>query len=246
MAAAVEGCRQQGAVTVGFENAQPDALSRRHDPEMIAHRHFDEGRDVEQLFLLLPDAGRADLARSYRQHVGVDIAKGVADLVDHQRELATAAIAEIDRERIEAEPEQPGITQEQHPPAGEIDAMPGGAALYIEAQRRSVALTVIGFPETVERRAIHAEQRRLLVGFVQPVKIDQKAHHPIAEAMAHRFEPRMHDFAEVERGGMSGDVVDPLGHRYSAASASSGGASRHGAVAPSASATARPERSPSS
>ena len=36
------------------------SLGRRQDPEMIAHRHLDEGRDVEQLVLLLPDAGGAD------------------------------------------------------------------------------------------------------------------------------------------------------------------------------------------
>ena len=81
--------------------------SGRRNPEMIAHRHLDEGRDVKQLVLLLPDAGGADLARLHRQHVGVDVAEGVADLVDDQRQLAVGAIAEIDRQRIEGVAEQP-------------------------------------------------------------------------------------------------------------------------------------------
>ena len=59
-AAADEGRGEQGTFAVGLENAQFDALSGRRDAEMIAHRHLDEGRDVKQLFLLLPQAGIAD------------------------------------------------------------------------------------------------------------------------------------------------------------------------------------------
>jgi len=44
---------------------------------------------------------------------------------------------------------------------------------------------MIGLPETVQRRAIDAEQRRLPVCGPEPVQIDQQAHDPIAEAMAH-------------------------------------------------------------
>ena len=58
----IEGGSQQGAFAVGFQNSQLDALARRQHAKMVAHRHFDEGRDVEQLVLLLPHAGVADFA----------------------------------------------------------------------------------------------------------------------------------------------------------------------------------------
>ena len=59
---------------------------------------------------------------------------------------------------------------------------------------------MIGLVETVERRAVDAEQRRLPVGLIEPVEIDQQAHDAIAEAMAHRLQPRMHHLAEIKRG----------------------------------------------
>ena len=58
---------------------------------------------------------------------------------------------------------------------------------------------MVGLVEAVERRAVDAEQRRLPVRVRQPVEIDQEAHHAIAEAMAHRLQPRMHDLADVKR-----------------------------------------------
>ena len=82
---------EQGTLAVGLQDAQFDAFSRRRDAEMVAHRHLDEGRDVKQLVLLLADAGRADLARPHRKHVGVDFAKRVADLIDDQRQFAVGA-----------------------------------------------------------------------------------------------------------------------------------------------------------
>ena len=60
---------------------------------------------------------------------------------------------------------------------------------------------MIGLVETVERRAVDAEQRRLPVGLVEPVEIDQQAHDAVAEAMGDRLQPRMHHLAEIERGG---------------------------------------------
>ena len=63
---------------------------------------------------------------------------------------------------------------------------------------------MVGLVEAVERRAVDAEQRRLPVRVRQPVEIDQQAHHAIAEAMADRLQPRMHDVADVKRGGVGG------------------------------------------
>src|ERR1700722_3893838 len=107
---------------------------------------------------------------------------------------------------------------------------------------------MIGFVEAVECRPVHGKQARLAVSCVETVEIDQQAHDAIAEAMAHRFQARMHHLAKIKRGGV-GRIVwlgDRLRHGYSAACASSGDGSRHGAAAPSASATASPDRSPSS
>src|SRR4029450_4650833 len=105
---------------------------------------------------------------------------------------------------------------------------------------------MVGLVETVERRTVDAEQRRLPIRVRQQVEIDQEAHPPIAEAMAHPLQPRMHDVADVERRGVGVIARIYCAHYYSAASASSSGGSRHGATAPSASATARPDRNPSS
>ena len=64
-AAAIEGCREQRTtVLIGLQDPQLDAFSRRRDPEMVAHRHLDEGRDVEQFVLALPHAGIADVSRA--------------------------------------------------------------------------------------------------------------------------------------------------------------------------------------
>jgi hypothetical protein len=60
---------------------------------------------------------------------------------------------------------------------------------------------VIGLVETVERGPVYAEQRRLPVRGVEPVEIDQQAHHAIIEAMADRLQARVHHLAKVERGG---------------------------------------------
>ena len=119
---AIEGCSEHGAFAVGFQNSQLHALARRQHAKMVAHRHFDERRDVEQLVLLLPHAGRADLVRRHRERVGVDIAEGIANLVDDQPEVAVGLVTEIDGQRIEGIAEQAGIAEQQHPSAGEVDA----------------------------------------------------------------------------------------------------------------------------
>src|SRR6185369_13176581 len=99
---------------------------------------------------------------------------------------------------------------------------------------------MVDLVEAVERRAVDAKQRRLPVCVRQPVEIDQEAHHAIAEAMAHRLQPRMHDVTDVKRRGV-GAIIRTFwfcrccAHDYSAASASSSGGLRHGATAPSAS-----------
>ncbi|MEA2912699.1 MAG: hypothetical protein QOJ15_4780 [Bradyrhizobium sp.] len=107
----MEGRGEQGAFAVGFQNAQFDPLSGRRDAELIAHRHLDEGRDVKQFFLLLPNAGIAEFARLYQKHVSVDVAKSVADLIDQKRKFAAGAGAEIHRQRIEGVTEQPRVAQ---------------------------------------------------------------------------------------------------------------------------------------
>src|SRR5262249_25298458 len=98
---------------------------------MIAHRHPGKGGDVKQLVLLLPDAGGADFAGPNRKDVGMVLAKRVADLVDDEREAAAGRVAEIDRERIEGIAEQAGIAEQQHAPAGELDAVLCRAALSV-------------------------------------------------------------------------------------------------------------------
>src|SRR5690349_13140026 len=105
MPPSAEGCSEQGTTRVGLKDAEPDAFARWRYPEMIAHRHLDEGRDVEQLFLALPHAGGTDFVLPDRQHVRVDLAKGVADFVDDEREGAVGAVAKVDRQRIEGEAE---------------------------------------------------------------------------------------------------------------------------------------------
>src|SRR5580692_615486 len=219
---------------------------------MIAHRHLDEGRDVKQLFLRLPDAGIADLAGLYRKDVTVDIAEGVADLIDDQGKRPVSAIAEIGRQRVEGVAEQPRIAQQQHPSAAEVDAAIRRAVLRVQAQVRPVAFAVIGLVKTVERRPVDAEQPALPVRGVEPVEVDQEAHDAVAEAMADWLEPRMHHLAEIKRGRGFDGMANGLGfggwsgHGYSAACASSGGGARHGTDAPSACATSSPDRKPSS
>ena len=66
---------------------------------------------------------------------------------------------------------------------------------------------MIGFVEAVEGRPIDAEQRRLPVGRIEPVEIDQQAHHAIVEAMAGRLEARMRDLAEVKHRGGVGRTI---------------------------------------
>src|SRR4029079_9445050 len=121
----IEGCGERRAFAAGFQNSQLDAFARRQHTKMVAHRHFEEGRDVEQLVLLLAYAGVADVARGHGQHVGMDAAKRVAHLVDQQRQLAIRAITEIDRKRIKSVAEQTGVTQQQYASAREVNAALG-------------------------------------------------------------------------------------------------------------------------
>jgi hypothetical protein len=103
-------------------------------------------------------------------------------------------------------------------------------SLRIGAKRGPIALAMVVFVEAVERRAVDAEQRRLPIGFIEPVEVDQKAHHAVPEAMRKRLQPRMHHLAEIKRrGGLWTGVVASNAHRYSAASANSAGVSRQGA-----------------
>src|ERR1700722_8592939 len=112
-------------------------------------------------------------------------------------------------------------------------------------------MTVVGLVETIQRGAVHAEQRRLPIGGREVVEVDQEAHHAIIKAMSCWLQPRMHHLAKVQRGGLYLVLVcfgpgGRTGHGYSAACASSGGGSRHGTAAPRACATASPDRKPSS
>src|SRR5579871_1602031 len=59
--------------------------------------------------------------------------------------------------------------------------------------------------KAVKRAPVDAEQGRLPIGDVEPVKINQKTHHAIVEAMPDRLEPRMHDVANVERSPIAFD-----------------------------------------
>jgi hypothetical protein len=95
---------------------------------------------------------------------------------------------------------------------------------------------VIGLVEAVERGPVYAEQRRLPVRGVEPVEIDQQAHHAIIEAMADRLQARVHHLAKVERGGSNPAATRfgfgrLIGHGYSAACASPRSGPRHGAAA---------------
>ena len=70
---------------------------------------------------------------------------------------------------IAAVAEQAGIAEQFDPAAAKVDIVRGGAALGIGLQRRAVARAVVRLVETVERGAVDAEQRRLLVGLAKPV-----------------------------------------------------------------------------
>src|ERR1700686_3815898 len=114
----------------------------QRDGKMNAERHLDEGRDVKQFCLLLPNSGFAELARLHGKYVGVDVSKRVANLIDDQGEFAVDAMAEVNRQRIEGETEQAGITQQPHVTAGQIDTVLGRAAMRISAQGRSIPRAV--------------------------------------------------------------------------------------------------------
>src|SRR5882672_6162275 len=106
---------------------------------------------------------------------------------------------------------------------------------------------MILFVKAIERRAVDAEQRRSPVRGLELVEVDQQAHDAVTEAVTDRFEPRVHDLADIERGGVVRFGVRGWNaHRHSAASENRKAAVRQGAIAPSASATARLERRPSS
>jgi hypothetical protein len=46
---------------------------------------------------------------------------------------------------------------------------------------------MVGFVKTIERRAVDTKQRRQPVRLLEPVEIDQQAHHAIAETVSDRF-----------------------------------------------------------
>jgi len=81
---------------------------------------------------------------------------------------------------------------------------------------------VVGLIETVKGRPVHAEQSGLPVRHIEPVEIDQQAHHAVAEAMALWFEARMHDLAEVKRRTGVGYGVTGFGFGGSSAHGESG------------------------
>ena len=89
---------------------------------------------MKQLVLLLPDAGISYLARIDGKNVSMDIAEGVADLLNDKGEGPVGAIAEIDRQRIEGVAKQPGIAQKQQASAGQVDDVLLGAPLRVSTQ----------------------------------------------------------------------------------------------------------------
>src|SRR5260370_9677778 len=101
---------------------------------MVAHRHPDEGGDVKQFFLLLPNSGFAELARLHGKYVSVDVPKSVANLVDDQGEFAVGAVAEINRQRIKRKTEQAGVTQQPPLPSGQVQAVLRRATVRLGAQ----------------------------------------------------------------------------------------------------------------
>ena len=98
----------------------------------------------------------------------MEFAKSVADLIDHQGELAVGAIAEIDRQRVEGETEEARVAQQQHASPAQVEAVLLGAALRVMTQARPVARAMIGLVEAVNRRPVYPEQSGLPVRHLDP------------------------------------------------------------------------------
>lgn len=110
-APAVEGRSEQRPVRVGLQDPQLHGVDRRIDAEKVLRREGDEWGDVEGLGVLLPQTHGALVAAVYGNTIGVDLAEGVAHLVQHKDQARTGIAAKIHRQRVEAEAEQARVAQ---------------------------------------------------------------------------------------------------------------------------------------
>ena len=123
-----------------------DPFAGRHDPELVAHVHVEEGRHVEDLRAALDDRGVG--IGFDGNDVGVALAERVADGVEHCRERTVGAMTEVDAQRIERETKDARQRQEAYravvhgdPGAGELFAHHGaqGRALW-RSLRQMIAI----------------------------------------------------------------------------------------------------------
>src|SRR3954453_9098521 len=193
-----ECSRKYHAMLIGLHDSDLHLLVGRSNAEAVPRLHLHEGRDVEFLRLTL-SYGTAGSSVLHRKDVGMDFAKSVADFVDQQRKIAAAAIAEVDRKRIEYVAEEPRIAQKEDAPARQIDIALFGQASHMVAQGCAVTLAVIGFVEAEDRSAIDAEQARLAIRFIKPVEVDEQVYDRISEPVGSGSHAGVHNPAQVER-----------------------------------------------
>ncbi|ROO29626.1 hypothetical protein SAHL_08855 [Salinisphaera orenii YIM 95161] len=181
---------------------QPDthaqALVGIQKMKAIAAVTIEKGRDVKPLGLV-----RRDL-RTHRRTLGVEyvevmLAESVVDLGDDRAQPAVGVLAVEQAERIEAIAEHPRHRQQAHAAAGQGHAAIGQQCLQPRPQRTAVVRAMVGVVERQPVETIAREQRRGRAGGVDRVDVQQQVPRPVAETIARRARPPVHDAGNVER-----------------------------------------------
>ena len=207
---------------------------------MLVHRH--ERRDVQAFGGVLINH-RPGLCANLKQ-VGVPLAEGVVDLIQHRDELAVGVSAEVQADRVEREAEQPRHGQQaDFEPFG---ANSRGVELLFDLapQGYRTAIAVIARAEGKQVEPVKREQPQAPVECAQLIEIEQHHRELVGEPVPFGPQPPVHHVAAVKGGRQ----VHAGARCWRVTVIRSDGSARcHGrAKPPSCSATASPACKPSS
>ena len=178
------------ALVLADVDARPDLVLRLGERVLVALVEPEEGRDVEALLVLVVPLAAV-------QELGQALAERVRELGDDARELAVAAVAPVERDRVEDVAEHPQLGERE-------DALDLPASLGAEPddrllEGRPVSVHVVAVVERDGVRAVDREEAEPPLELRQLVVVEQEVRDRVAERVRARLAPRVDERAGVER-----------------------------------------------
>ena len=166
--AAVENGGERPRRPLPHVDPREDLLARLGERVLVRGVEPEERRHVQVLLVLVGEVAAA-------QELEVALAEGVVQLRDHAGERAVAAVAPVEADRVEDEPEHAELRQHEHP----LDLRVAGE-LEHRLLQRLVAVEVVAVVEGDDVAAVHGEELQPPLELRELVEIEQPGRDRIA------------------------------------------------------------------